>query len=48
MDIRGVERDTLVMEMVLAAKTDNMDQFNEIKTELERRNRDQFEGAMGD
>lgn len=48
MDIRHVDHDTLVMEMILTAKSGQMDEYNRIKAELERRDRDMFEGVQGD
>jgi len=48
MDIRDIDRDTLVMELILTAKSGRMDQYEIVQAELERRDRDCFEGTQGD
>ena len=48
MSIREVDRDTLVMELILTAKSGRMDEYEKIKRELERRDRDLVEGVQGD
>lgn len=44
MSIRDIDRDVLVMELILTAKSGQMDEYNRIKAELLRRDRDLFEG----
>lgn len=47
MDIHTVDRDALVMELILTAKSGRVDQYEIVKAELERRDRELFEGTQG-
>ena len=48
MEFNHMDHDDLVISLILTAKSGQMDEYNRIKAELERRNRDMFEGVQGD